>query len=124
MKLILGIAVIFICLFLGEILTLYIPFPLPANILGMILLFLALTAKIVKINYVNKAGELLLDNLILFFVPVAVGIIRYKELIKDEFISVIIIGVVGFLLLFLFAGKTVDFLVHNKGSENNGRYNK
>ena len=114
MKLIKGFVIIFSCLFLGETLSFLLPVPLPGNIWGMALLFIALVTGLVKLESVEEAGDLLLEHLILFFVPISIGIIQYTDLIRAELLSFIVIGVGGFLLLFITSGKLIDLLVKIK----------
>ncbi len=114
MELIKGMTIIFICLILGELISSFFPVPLPGNIIGMIILFASLISNLIKLENVNKAGNLLLDNLILFFIPIGVGIIRYKELIINEISSIIIVGAVGFLLLFIITAKSIDLFVQKR----------
>lgn len=77
---------------------------LPSSIVGMVLLFLALSLKIIKAEKVKPAINFLLDNLMLFFVPVAVGIVGSFMLFKDYIwaivvsslaSTVVVVGVVG-----------------------------
>ncbi len=117
MKMLKGMTIIFISLFLGEFISRYLAVPLPGNILGMVFLFLGLAFNLINIESVEKAGDLLLDNLILFFIPVGVGIIQFKDLIIEEITAIFVIGIGGFLLLFIIMGKIIDFLNRKGGSE-------
>jgi len=120
MKLIKGMTIIFVCLILGELISIYFPIPLPGNIIGMLLLFIGLASNIINLQSVEKAGDLFLDNLILFFVPIGVGIIQYKDLLLTEIPSIIVVGVGGFLLLFVIMGKVIDIFAQKGkvGSDN------
>ncbi|MTH53465.1 CidA/LrgA family holin-like protein [Bacillus mangrovi] len=69
------------CFYLGgvwvkEVLSL----PVPAGILGMFFLLAALFLQIIKLKWVEKGAAWLLAELLLFFVPSAVGIVDYHEL--------------------------------------------
>ena len=54
--------------------------PVPGALLGMALLFLALQYKIVRLEWVEDGADLLLRDLLLFFIPPAVGIMQYTNL--------------------------------------------
>ena len=108
MRLIKGFVIIFGCLFFGELLSTYLPLPFPGNIIGLVLLFAALTAGLIKLDDVSDAGKLFLDNLVLLFIPLGVGIMRYFDLLRDQIPALLIVGVAGYLILFLFSGKLVD----------------
>jgi holin-like protein len=79
--------------------------PIPGSVLGMILLFLCLSMGIVKLNYIEKAAEFLIKHLALFFVPYAVGLMSYGDLIKTS----------GWKLLLMIVGSTVIGLVVTSG---------
>nr|WP_256988937.1 CidA/LrgA family protein [Bacillus sp. EB106-08-02-XG196] len=80
--------------------------PIPGNVLGMILLFLSLTMRIVKLRYIEKAAEYLIKHLGLFFIPYAVGFMTYGDLIIAS----------GWQLLLMVIGSTVIGLVVTSGS--------
>lgn len=79
--------------------------PIPGSVLGMILLFLSLSIGIVKLKYIEKAAEFLIKHLALFFVPYAVGLMIYGDLIKSS----------GWKLLLMIIGSTVIGLVVTSG---------
>lgn len=54
--------------------------PVPGALLGMALLFLALQYKIVRLEWVEDGADLLIRDLLLFFIPPAVGIMQYTNL--------------------------------------------
>jgi holin-like protein len=80
-KIIIQIAFIHLFLFLGMAIKAIINGPIPASMIGLILLFIALLLKIVKLEWVEQGGKWLLAELLLFFVPSAVGIVNYKEIL-------------------------------------------
>ncbi len=49
--------------------------PLPENVLGMLLLLLALSVGIVKVEWVVGAADFLVKHLMLFFSPIIVGVL-------------------------------------------------
>jgi len=60
---------IIICFtFLGELLNLLIPLPIPAAVYGLVLLFLALQLGIVKLEQVRTVGEWLVSIMGILFV--------------------------------------------------------
>lgn len=114
MEIVMGLSIIFSCLFLGDIISHLIPLALPGNIIGMVLLFILLASGIIKLDYVSKAGDLLLDQLVLLFVPVGVGIIQYTDILISELFSIVFIGVGTFFLLFITIAKSIDFMEKRK----------
>ncbi len=114
MKLIKGMVILFGCLFAGDILSHYVPVGLPGNIFGMIILFVLLASGALKLDDVNEAGSLFLDNLVLLFVPLGVGIMRYFGLLSQQILQLIVIGFAGYLISFALSGKVIDLLTKYK----------
>ncbi|WP_100331195.1 CidA/LrgA family protein [Bacillus xiapuensis] len=55
--------------------------PLPGNVLGMLLLFMLLVTKVIKVEWVERGAAFLNKHLTFFFIPIAVGLMMYGELI-------------------------------------------
>ncbi len=53
---------------------------LPANVLGMLLLLAAISAKLIRLQWIERAGHHLLFILPLLFVPIYAGAGAYKEI--------------------------------------------
>ena len=53
--------------------------PIPANVLGIVTLFLLLCFGIVKEKHIAEAAGFLLKHLVFFFVPIAVGLMQWGE---------------------------------------------
>lgn len=87
------ILIIHIFLFLGMVAKHFISLPIPASMFGLLIFFLSLKLKIIKLQWVEQGGNWLLAELLLFFVPSAVGIVNYTEIFSMEGIeSVLLIG--------------------------------
>lgn len=58
--------------------------PLPANIVGMLLLLALIMLRVVPLKWVKAGGSWLLAEMLLFFVPAVVAVINYGDLLKTE----------------------------------------
>ena len=69
----------------------------PGSVIGMILLFCALSLKWVRPGHVKKVSMFLLDNMMLFFIPVGVGLIScmLAVIVASLVSTVLVIAVVG-----------------------------
>lgn len=101
-------------LFLGEILVTRFNLPIPSSILGMIILFILLMVKIIKLKWVEDVGNSLLDNLSVMFIPAGVGIVRELELFKGNIIQLAIIIFVSTLIVMVVTGYTIQALEGKK----------
>ncbi|WP_066383608.1 CidA/LrgA family protein [Neobacillus mesonae] len=79
---IIQVLIIYVFLFLGAAVKEVVPLPIPASMFGLCLLFLALFLKIIKLEWVEKGANWLMAELLLFFIPSAVGIVNYDEIIS------------------------------------------
>ena len=86
---IVGLLIIFAILYLSKFILDMIHISFPAPILGIIILFILLKIGIVKENWVEVFCNFMLKNMILFFVPIFVGIITYVDLISKNFLAII-----------------------------------
>ncbi len=57
--------------------------PIPANVLGIVVLFTLLATGVVKEEHVSSAANFLLRHLVFFFVPVAVGLMNWGKVFYD-----------------------------------------
>jgi holin-like protein len=55
--------------------------PVPGNVLGMLVLFALLMTGVVKLEWVAGAADLLTKHLAFFFIPVAVGLMQWGDLL-------------------------------------------
>lgn len=94
----------------GELIVSRLGLPIPGSMLGLILFFLCLYFKIVRIDSVRVVGNWLKQNLAVFFVPACVGIMSYFDIIKDSWFQIISVMVISTLITFFVSGKTAQTL--------------
>ena len=75
MKYVRQLLIILFVSFLGELLKSIIPLSIPASIYGMVLLFLALELKILKVSDIKETSNFLIEMMALMFVPAGVGLL-------------------------------------------------
>ncbi|WP_042461404.1 CidA/LrgA family protein [Neobacillus dielmonensis] len=79
--------------------------PIPSSVLGMVILYLLLTCKVIQVKFIEKGAAFLNKHLGFFFVPIAVGLMNYGGLIKAH----------GLQLLLMIAGSTMIGLAITAG---------
>ncbi len=82
---------------------------LPGNLTGLLLLFLALTFKIVKLETVEGAANLLLDNMMALFIPLNVGLITILPKLKQEWLAILVSLLASTIIVMVVTAKTVEF---------------
>lgn len=72
----------------GEALAEVLSLPIPGSVLGMVMLTACLNRKLIRLEAVRPAADLLVDNLAFFFVPPGVGLMLYFDLIGEQWLAI------------------------------------
>ena len=104
--------------FVGELLNMILPFKIPGNIYGMILMFLLLLSGIIKIHQVKETGKFLVDIMPILFIPSAVGIMTEIDEIKKIWWQVLIITITTTFIVMIISGRVTQMIIrHKKGND-------
>lgn len=76
-------------------LTPYLHIPIPGSIIGMILLFALLESGIIRLNWIEVGASWLLAELLLFFIPSAIGVMNYSKLLEANGLQILGVVLVG-----------------------------
>ena len=99
-----SIVILYIILLLGNLISHYIPVGIPGSIWGLLLLFLGLTTRIIRLEWIYLGSSLLIRYMAVLFVPVSVGIIKYYDLLVSQWKILLIPNILStFLTLFIIA---------------------
>lgn len=104
---ILGGWIIFSVLYFSIFLLDKLKITFPAPVLGIIILFILLEFKIVKDIWIKDFCEFILKDMILFFIPLFVGIISYYDIIIKNIVPILItvslttLLIMGFVAIFI-----------------------
>ncbi|AFS70159.1 LrgA family protein [Exiguobacterium antarcticum B7] len=99
---------------IGNVVSTGLQLPLPGNIIGLILLYLALKSRLLKVSYVEQGGRLLLLVMPLFFVPALSGIMDYTVFMRQSGLQVLVILIISSLLTLTGSAFLVDRLARRK----------
>lgn len=69
---------------LAEYLVLWLHLPLPANLVGMLILLMLILCRIVPLRWVRAGAAWLLAEMLLFFVPAVVAVVNYAQLLMVD----------------------------------------
>lgn len=105
------LTILFFISFVSEIISNFLPFVFPASLMAMLLLFILLASKILKVEKIETVGAFLQNNIAIFFVPPAVSLIDEFEKIKSNIVAIFIISFISFLLTFLATAYTVNLVI-------------
>lgn len=113
-RLILHIAVLFLFYGAGSLLQQWLHLPVPGSILGMVLLFMAFSARLLDPRWIQEGTALVLRNMPLIFLPVTVGIMQYYSLFTGSGIWLVGITLVSTFIVMALAGVTAQQLMGRK----------
>ncbi len=103
-QLVRSLVILYIILLLGNLISHYIPLGIPGSIWGLLLLFLGLTTRIIRLEWIYLGSSLLIRYMAVLFVPVSVGIIKYYDLLVSKWKILLIPNILStFLTLFIIA---------------------
>ena len=106
--------------FLGELAHMLLSLPIPASIYGLILLFLALNMRIVKLEQVQETANFLVSLMGLMFVCPTVGLLKYWDVVRENWGSVCVIILVSTLLTFFVSGRVTQLFIKKEEVQENG----
>jgi len=108
--------------FAGELLHHFIDLPVPASIYGMVLLFVLLETKVVKLPDIKETADFLIAIMPVMFVPAAVGILQSWEIIKPSVAGYLITTVAVTVIVMGVAGLVTQAIARarNKAAEKEG----
>ncbi len=104
-KFLLGIGILIISYYLGEVLSYVIDGFISPSVMGMLVLFALLKWGIVKPSWIESTAKFLLDNLMLFFIPAMVGValISFSSL-KSETLAIVLAATISSLIVLWIVG--------------------
>ena len=115
MKIFKQFTIIILFSFIGEVLHALVPFPIPASIYGILLLFFALERKILKVDDIEEVSSFLIFIMPLLFIPAAAGLIEsWDELRASLTAYITIIVAVTFIVMIATGRITQWFLRHSR----------
>ena len=116
MKYIKQLSIILAISFFGEILYAVLPFPIPASIYGLLLMFFALLFHVIRLEDVQETANYLVEIMTIMFIPAAVGLITAFDLLRENLVAYVIIMVVSTIVVFFISGRVTQFFLRrNKG---------
>lgn len=99
-----GIFIIFLMFTLGNLFSWLIGGFIPGSVIGMVLLFTALSLKLVNPAKVEPVANFFIKNMALFFVPVGCGIMASSEYISGNYLAVIASVIISTIVVLLTTG--------------------
>ncbi len=102
--------IVFGCLALGNIIVSLTGIPLPSSIVGMLLLTVLLVTKVVKVGDLKTLSDFFNAHMAFFFVPAGVSVMLYLDIIKANFLPIVVSAFVSTVLVIIATGWAHQFM--------------
>ncbi|MBS4828879.1 MAG: CidA/LrgA family protein [Firmicutes bacterium] len=112
MKIITQVGIIFGVCWAAQIVEQALPLAFPASVIGMILMFLLLAFRVLKVDHIREKSDFLLGNMAFFFIPAGVSIINYFDVLKDWVFQLIFICIVTTVITFAVTAYSMRFVMY------------
>ena len=89
-------------------------FPMPTPLIGMILLYLLLTFKVVKLEQVAGVSNFFVRFISLIFILSGIALVTKLDVLKAEGVQIVIVIIVSTLMLLLFTAGIAWVLIQVK----------
>lgn len=101
---------IMFALWIGYILHHILAFPVPANVYGMMVMFILLKTKALPLNKVEDTSVQLLKHMELFIIPIVASLVKDIHLIFNDFWRIILVLLITNIITVVVAGSVVQFI--------------
>lgn len=98
----------------GELMKYFIPLPIPGSIYGLLLMFVLLLTKVIKVENVKDVGEFLIEIMPLMFIPAGVGLMASWGELQGFLVPLLVITVSTTFIVIFVTGKVTDFMMDRK----------
>ena len=123
MKYVIQFLIIAAFAFIGELLHWFIPLPIPASIYGIVLLFIALELKWVKVSDIREVSSFLIAVMPIMFIPAAAGLLESWGAVKSSVWEYALITIVSTCVVMGVSGAVTQFVIW-RGKKKNEQVKK
>jgi holin-like protein len=121
LKFIIQFSIILFLSFIGELLSSFIPLPIPGSIYGLIILLILLCTKVIKLHHVKEVSDFLIEIMPLMFIPVTVGIMDSYKVFTHLLPEIIIAATIVTAVVMGVSGVVTQFVIRRTDSKRRKR---
>ena len=118
MKFLRQFMIILLLSFLGEVLKMFIPLPIPASVYGLVLMLVCLMTGVLKTSQVKDAAFFLIEIMPVMFIPAAAGLIDSWKVLQPLLLPILVITVVITVFVMVVTGKVAQMIAQKRGIKN------
>lgn len=117
MKYVKQFLIIVLIAFIGELIHYYIDLPIPGSIYGMLILFILLQIKVIKVDQVKDVSTFLIEVMPVMFIPAGVGLLEKWGLIKGIWLPLVITILISTFFVMVVSGLVSQTIIKRKKGE-------
>lgn len=121
MKYMMQIGIIATISFIAELLHFFLPFPIPASVYGMVILFVLLCLKVIKLPQVENVADWMLSVMPIFFITPSVGLIKSFDSIKGQVIPLVFICFISTVIVTALTGLAAQGIIRLQKKRKEGK---
>ena len=106
-KVTLQIGLLILIWWIGSIIQKQFNLPISAAVIGLFMVLIGLMTGIFKLNWIKSGSDFILRELVLFFIPCFIGLMKYKNLFMTEGWKLIVVVVLGTICVMVFTAYSV-----------------
>ncbi|MFW1985112.1 CidA/LrgA family protein [Acinetobacter guillouiae] len=106
-KVTLQIGLLILIWWIGSIIQKQFNLPISAAVIGLFMILIGLMTGIFKLNWIKSGSDFILGELVLFFIPCFIGLMKYKNLFMTEGWQLIVVVVLGTICVMVFTAYSV-----------------
>jgi holin-like protein len=110
MKYLKQLTIIWAIYFMGVFIQALFHLPIPGSVIGLLLLFVALYTRVIKIHMIEETCEFLLSHMSFLFIPAGVGLMTSFDLLKGKLIPILAIAFISTILVWMVTAVVVKYL--------------
>ena len=118
MKFLRQFMIILLLSFLGEVLKMFIPLPIPASVYGLVLMLACLMTGVLKTSQVKDAAFFLIEIMPVMFIPAAAGLIDSWGVLRPLIVPIMIITVVITVFVMVVTGRVAQMIAKKRVIKN------
>ena len=114
MKYIHQFLIIMLISFIGELLSLLLPFPIPASVYGLIILLVCLFTGLIRLKDIEDVADWLILIMPVLFVPSAVSLMNVGEQLFADLLVICVVLVISTIVVMVTTGEVAQYMIERK----------
>ncbi|HBA64529.1 MAG TPA: murein hydrolase regulator LrgA [Lachnospiraceae bacterium] len=119
MRLLKQFSIILAVAFLGELLNVCLPLPVPASVWGLALMLIFLCTSIIRLEQIKETADFLVEIMPVMFIPAGVGLLTAWDVLRPVWIPVSVITAGITVLVMAVTGRMTQRMIR-KGKRKDG----